>query len=392
MKYMTFNGRLGRGGYIAAIFIASIISAVIFVALWFFEILDEESARRVMYLTAAVLMICPAVQRLHDTDHSGAGLLIALIPIINLGLGLYLLLKPGTPGPNLYGNRTDLPDTQPRDSDDIAKENKPIVPPGIKETNVIHHDAFYGDVAKEMQENRLIPGVWARAFAEADGDKNRAKAIYIKYRILQLEEDRLSQEGSYGFSERARRSEAGGQEDLHLIVPVKHQSDKNILKACFLALCLLSFVSVFSFNPADISLLHDPPSSPAHNLLGSFGAWFAFSGFLLFGAAGYFIPFLFLVGGILISIRHAKPTCPIWLWLAVGLIAVSGLIEFQPTLTGGLSTDNFGSPGGLIGGFLAVHILGHLIGRVGAQIVFVSLIFLSIQRLVRFYRSRGSII
>jgi len=104
MKYMTFNGRLGRGGYIAAIFVVSIISAVIFVALWFFEILDEESARRVMYLTAALLMICPAVQRLHDTDHSGSGLLIALIPIINLGLGLYLLLKPGTPGPNLYGD------------------------------------------------------------------------------------------------------------------------------------------------------------------------------------------------------------------------------------------------------------------------------------------------
>jgi len=188
MKYMTFNGRLGRGGYIAAIFVVSIISAVIFVALWFFEILDEESARWVMYLTAAFLMICPSVQRLHDIDHSGAGLLFALIPGFNLGLGLYLLLKPGTPGPNLYGNRTDLPDTQPRDSDDIAKEYKPIDPLGIKETNVIHDDAFYDEVAKEMQENRLIPGVWARAFAEADGDENRAKAIYIKSRVTQLTE------------------------------------------------------------------------------------------------------------------------------------------------------------------------------------------------------------
>ncbi len=49
----------------------------------------------------------------------------------------------------------------------------------------MNDDAFYDEIAKEMQENRLVPGVWARAFAEADGDENRAKAIYIKLRVAQ---------------------------------------------------------------------------------------------------------------------------------------------------------------------------------------------------------------
>jgi len=204
MKYMTFNGRLGRGGYIAAIFVASTISAVIFVALWFFEILDEESARWVMYLTAALLMICPSVQRLHDIDHSGAGLLFALIPGFNLGLGLYLLLKPGTPGPNLYvscAGQADAP------SGDFTKEFHPYGPPGRQEPSGIHDDAFYDEVAKEMQENRLIPGVWARAFAEADGDGNRAKAIYIKLRVAKISADYLQKKAAQSEGEGATQKE-----------------------------------------------------------------------------------------------------------------------------------------------------------------------------------------
>jgi predicted RNA-binding Zn-ribbon protein involved in translation (DUF1610 family) len=50
----------------------------------------------------------------------------------------------------------------------------------------MNDDALYDEVAKEMRENRMIPGVWTRAFAEADGDENRAKAIYIKLRVAHL--------------------------------------------------------------------------------------------------------------------------------------------------------------------------------------------------------------
>jgi len=53
----------------------------------------------------------------------------------------------------------------------------------------MNDDVFYDEVAKEMQENRLVPGVWTRAFAEADGDENRAKAIYIKLRVSKLSAD-----------------------------------------------------------------------------------------------------------------------------------------------------------------------------------------------------------
>jgi hypothetical protein len=54
---------------------------------------------------------------------------------------------------------------------------------------IMNDDAFYDEVAKELEANKLIPGVWTRAFAEADGDENRAKAIYIKLRVAQLAEE-----------------------------------------------------------------------------------------------------------------------------------------------------------------------------------------------------------
>ena len=60
----------------------------------------------------------------------------------------------------------------------------------IKEnTTAMNADAFYDVVAKELETDNLIPGVWTRAFAEVDGDENRAKAIYIKRRVAQLVEN-----------------------------------------------------------------------------------------------------------------------------------------------------------------------------------------------------------
>ena len=39
----------------------------------------------------------------------------------------------------------------------------------------------------ELKERRMAPAVWARALAEAGGDKQKAVSIYIKYRVEQIE-------------------------------------------------------------------------------------------------------------------------------------------------------------------------------------------------------------
>ena len=47
-------------------------------------------------------------------------------------------------------------------------------------------DTFYEIVAKELNENKLAQGVWAKAFAAANGNENVTKANYIKFRVAQL--------------------------------------------------------------------------------------------------------------------------------------------------------------------------------------------------------------
>ncbi len=55
----------------------------------------------------------------------------------------------------------------------------------------MNDDAFYDEVAKEIEANNLVPSAWTRAFAEADGNENRAKAIYIKHRVVQMAENSI---------------------------------------------------------------------------------------------------------------------------------------------------------------------------------------------------------
>ncbi|MFA7257432.1 MAG: DNA translocase FtsK, partial [Kiritimatiellales bacterium] len=157
---------------------------------------------------------------------------------------------------------------------------------------------------------------------------------------------------------------------------------REAIGVILLALCLLSFLCVFSFHAEDIGFLHDPPASPPHNLVGPFGAWFAFIGFLLFGVGGYLVPFILLTGGLMMTIRSYERVWPMWTWLSAMLISIAGLAEYQPDLWHRLTNLlNAGSPGGLIGQVLAIRTFGLLIGHTGAGIIFVTVLILAILQL-----------
>jgi hypothetical protein len=63
-------------------------------------------------------------------------------------------------------------------------------------------DKFYDEVARELQDKPMSPGLWTKAFAETGGDDAKARALYIKYRVAQLaeasrqqfEDDRLTKQ------------------------------------------------------------------------------------------------------------------------------------------------------------------------------------------------------
>tara|TARA_B100001059_G_scaffold87873_2_gene86238 strand:- start:23646 stop:24050 length:405 start_codon:yes stop_codon:yes gene_type:complete len=57
-----------------------------------------------------------------------------------------------------------------------------------EKNNKFLSERFYAQIAQEMASGFLIDGLMARAVAEAYGDKEKASAYYIRYRLAQLME------------------------------------------------------------------------------------------------------------------------------------------------------------------------------------------------------------
>jgi len=50
-------------------------------------------------------------------------------------------------------------------------------------------EQFYETASRELAENKLSEAIWAKAFSLAVADEQKAKALYIKLRVEQLERD-----------------------------------------------------------------------------------------------------------------------------------------------------------------------------------------------------------
>ena len=70
---------------------------------------------------------------------------------------------------------------------DQAKDRIDGIPDGAG-----RYDDLYATAYQEMSSANLEPASWAKAFAHGAGDNEKAKALYIKYRVEQLKYSRIS--------------------------------------------------------------------------------------------------------------------------------------------------------------------------------------------------------
>ena len=99
---------------------------------------------------------------------------------------------------------------------------KPAPEPKPSALPFIDDEPFYEEVAREFESDSMKPGLWTKALAEADGDQERVKSIYIRLRVAQLlaakeaelrEFERLEKQGILD-RERARQAEIIEQERI----------------------------------------------------------------------------------------------------------------------------------------------------------------------------------
>jgi uncharacterized membrane protein YhaH (DUF805 family) len=117
----TFEGRLNRSRYFLTSIISGFIIGFLGSILAILLGLAHESLTFIVYLVMVVILvwinISVVVRRLHDLDRSGWFWLLQIIPLVNIGLAIYLLFFKGTTGPNKYG------------PDPLAQNPVPVPPP-----------------------------------------------------------------------------------------------------------------------------------------------------------------------------------------------------------------------------------------------------------------------
>lgn len=52
----------------------------------------------------------------------------------------------------------------------------------------MNDEHFYAEVVNELRIHGPVSGLWAKAFAEANGNKPQAEALYLRYRAAQIAE------------------------------------------------------------------------------------------------------------------------------------------------------------------------------------------------------------
>ena len=109
---LSMQGRLNRAKYFWRTLIVSVSAnvAAFLVGALLGGIIGEGaepaalSGGFMLGLAAALMIAFEAVKRLHDLDRPGVHYWLLYIPFYNIYLGLLLLFKKGTSGPNQYGN------------------------------------------------------------------------------------------------------------------------------------------------------------------------------------------------------------------------------------------------------------------------------------------------
>lgn len=102
LRYVDFRGRSSRAEY-WWVFLINLVLELLFT-------LGARSTSLVsdlglLYGLAAIIPnLALVVRRLHDSDHRGWWIFIALVPIVGAIVLLVFELLPGTPGPNRYGD------------------------------------------------------------------------------------------------------------------------------------------------------------------------------------------------------------------------------------------------------------------------------------------------
>ena len=106
IRFFELNSRIGRLRYLAystGLLLLMAVGFMLCAAIYNLSSALSVALLGVVYIGTLALSIGFAVRRLHDLDKSGWWWLLMFIPLVNLGLAIYILFFAGTSGENRFG-------------------------------------------------------------------------------------------------------------------------------------------------------------------------------------------------------------------------------------------------------------------------------------------------
>ena len=107
-------------------------------------------------------------------------------------------------------------------------------------------DNFYDEVARELQEKKLVAGLWTKAYAEMGGDDAKARALYIKYRAAQLAEANRQRRGDQ--QPEAQAEQSNPLEPAKQIANASTKSKPGVILAVLAGVVIVIVILVNSGN------------------------------------------------------------------------------------------------------------------------------------------------
>lgn len=158
----------------------------------------------------------------------------------------------------------------------------------------------------------------------------------------------------------------------------------DIIGIVLMSFAALLLVALLSYNPLDVSANRVPTNSSIHNWIGPFGAWLAHYWVLWVGVAAYELPALLVFLGLGCFFEFFAYLRRRWVWAVVLFVCCMGLLDLYKDNLGIMQRNlHTRLMGGIIGVNLHEYFFGYF-GKVGATIVFLTLLFISLLLLTNF--------
>jgi len=201
----SYEGRASRTDYFVVLLITSILGAIAGSVMFKGGALSFVSG--LFFVGVLWISMCACARRMHDVGHSGWWSLVALVPVANFIFGLYVLFVPGQKHDNDYGPSPSPTKSLPANAvlvptplvprtqiDQLTLApvavNAEVISPitaGHEVAKAEPMEEFWAQALHECESAAMKTGLWAKAFAVAEGDDRLAKATYMRLRAAQLQ-------------------------------------------------------------------------------------------------------------------------------------------------------------------------------------------------------------